>query len=53
MLSTFDFFKVQKEHLVFWLGAGAHVSQQLNVDFLDKVKAFIFVTIKSFFFNCY
>ena len=29
------------DHLVFWSGAGAHFFQQLKLDFLDKVKAFL------------
>ena len=48
MLSRFDFFyEGQLDHLIFWWRKGCFF-QQLKHYFLDKVKAFIFVTINVF-----
>ena len=35
------FFKLETDHLVFWLGTGAIFFKQLKLEFLDKVKAFL------------
>ena len=43
MLIRLDFLKLETDHLVFVLGAGADFLQQLKVDILETlVKAFIF-----------
>ena len=44
MLSRFDFFKLETDHLFFWLGGGADFFYQLKLDFvIDKVKVFFCV----------
>ena len=48
MLIRLDFFKLDTDHLVFFLGAGAGFFQQLKLDiFRDFSESIYFLTIKS------
>ena len=52
---SLDFFKIRDRRFVFfsvfffWLGTRADFFHQLKLDFLDKVKGFIFCNHKKYF----
>ena len=51
---SLDFFLIRDRPFVFsvfffWLGTGADLFYQLKLDFLDKVKGFIFCNHKKYF----
>ena len=51
MLIRLDFLKLETDHLVFFLGAGADFFQQLKLDILRVFSESIyFLTIKSHFY---